>query len=79
VPADRLPQTAAPRVLPLPAPADPELRIRPRLRGVFHQYAFFVSLASGTLLVLLAATTGATLAAAIYAVSVSALFGVGAL
>jgi hemolysin III len=46
---------------------------------VFHQYAFFVSLASGTLLVLLASTTKASVAAAIYAASVSALFGVSAL
>ena len=59
--------------------ADPEPRTKPRLRGVFHQYAFFVSLASGTLLVLLAATTRASVAAAIYAASVSALFGVSAL
>jgi hemolysin III len=79
VPADRLPESAAPRVLPVPATADPEVRIRPRLRGVFHQYAFFVSLASGTLLVLLAATTRASVAVAIYAASVSALFGVSAL
>ena len=56
-----------------------EQRVKPRLRGVFHQYAFFVSLASGTLLVLLAATTRASVAAAIYAASVSALFGVSAL
>jgi hemolysin III len=79
VPADRLPESAAARVLPLPAAADPEVRIRPRLRGVSHQYAFFVSLASGTLLVLLAATTRASVAVAIYAASVSALFGVSAL
>jgi hemolysin III len=79
VPADRLPQSAAPRVLPLPATADPEVRIRPRLRGVLHQYAFFVSLASGTMLVLLAATTRASVAVAVYAASVSALFGVSAL
>jgi hemolysin III len=79
VPADRLPQSAAPRVLPLPATADPEVRIRPRLRGVLHQYAFFVSLASGTVLVLLAATTRASVAVAVYAASVSALFGVSAL
>jgi hemolysin III len=44
-----------------------------------HQYAFFVSLASGTLLVLLAATTRSAVAAAIYAASVSGLFGVSAL
>jgi hypothetical protein len=53
--------------------------MKPRLRGVLHQYAFFASLASGTLLVLLAATTTASVAAAVYATSVSALFGVSAL
>jgi hemolysin III len=79
VPADRLPPSAAPRVLPLPAAAVPEVRVRPRLRGLSHQDAFFASLASGTLLVLLAATPRATLATAIYAASVSALFGVSAL
>ena len=67
------------RGLQTPATAVPEVRVKPRLRGVFHQWAFFVSLASGTLLVMLAATMRATLAAAIYAVSVSALFGVSAL
>ena len=79
MPADLPPQSATPPVLPLPATVDPEVRIRPRLRGVFHQYAFVVSLASGTVLVLLAATTKASLGAAIYAASVSALFGVSAL
>jgi hemolysin III len=63
----------------MPGTVDPEVRVKPRLRGVFHQYAFFVSLASGTLLVLLAATTRTSVAAAIYAASVSALFGVSAL
>ena len=53
----------------------PEVRVKPRLRGVFHQYAFFISLAGGILLVL-AAATWATLATTIYAASVSALFGV---
>jgi hemolysin III len=62
-----------------PAAAVPEVRVRPRLRGLSHQDAFFASLASGTLLVLLAATPRATLATAIYAASVSALFGVSAL
>ena len=46
---------------------------------MFHQYAFFVSLVGGILLVLLATTTRASVAAAIYAASVSALFGVSAL
>jgi hemolysin III len=79
MPADPVARSATPRDLPTPAMANPEPRTKPRLRGVFHQYAFFVSLASGTLLVLLAATTRASVAAAIYAVSVSALFGVSAL
>jgi hemolysin III len=65
--------------LQTPAAAVPEGPGKPRLRGVFHQYAFFVSLASGTLLVVLATTTRASVAAAIYAASVSALFGVSAL
>jgi len=65
--------------LQTPAADLPEDRGKPRLRGVFHQYAFFVSLASGTLLVVLATTTRASVAAAIYAASVSALFGVSAL
>jgi hemolysin III len=79
VPADPVVRPAS-RGLRSTAAAVAEARVKPRLRGVFHQYAFFVSLASGTLLVLLsAATTRATLAAAIYAVSVSALFGVSAL
>jgi hemolysin III len=69
----------------VPAPAEVgadvrvEGRVKPRLRGVFHQYAFFVSLGGGALLVLLAATTRAAVAAAVYALSVSALFGVSAL
>jgi hemolysin III len=79
MPPDPLARSASPRDLPTPAMPNPEPRTKPRLRGVFHQYAFFVSLASGTLLVLLAATTRASVAAAIYAVSVSALFGVSAL
>ena len=54
-------------------------RVKPRLRGVTHEYAFFVSLVLGTALILLAEGTEATVAAAIYAVSLSALFGVSAL
>jgi hemolysin III len=79
MPMERLVRSSTSRVLPMPGTVDPEVRVKPRLRGVFHQYAFFVSLASGTLLVLLAATTRTSVAAAIYAASVSALFGVSAL
>jgi hemolysin III len=53
--------------------------VKPRLRGVFHQWAFFVALAGGAMLVLVAPAGRATLATAVYAVSVAALFGVSAL
>jgi hemolysin III len=51
---------------------------KPKLRGVSHQWAFFVSLFTGVVLVLLAPNGEALLAAAIYAVSVCALFGTSA-
>jgi hemolysin III len=53
--------------------------IKPRLRGVFHEYAFFVSLACGVGLILAASDGRARVAASIYAVAVSALFGTSAL
>src|SRR5215207_7064310 len=52
---------------------------KPRLRGVSHQWAFFVSLLAGTVLVIFAPDGEATFAASIYAVSLSALLGVSAL
>jgi hemolysin III len=52
---------------------------KPRLRGVSHQWAFFVSLASGAALVVAAPAGQPRLAAAIYALSVAALFGTSAL
>jgi hemolysin III len=55
------------------------LNQKPRFRGVSHQWAFFVSLAAGAALVLLANGSKATIAAAIYAFSLSALLGVSAL
>jgi hemolysin III len=55
------------------------LNQKPRLRGVFHQWAFFVSLGAGTALILLANGSRAHIAAAIYAFSLSALLGVSAL
>src|SRR5919106_2402142 len=54
-------------------------RQKPRLRGVSHQWAFFASLVAGAALILAAPTTRATIAAGIYAVSLSALLGVSAL
>jgi hemolysin III len=53
--------------------------VKPKLRGVSHEWAFFISLFFGAALILLAPTPRATLAAAIYAVSLSALFGTSAL
>jgi hemolysin III len=55
------------------------LNQKPRLRGVSHQWAFFVSLGAGAALVLLANGSKATIASAIYAFSLSALLGVSAL
>jgi hemolysin III len=54
-------------------------RQKPRLRGVSHQWAFFVSLVAGAALIVAAPTPRATLAVGIYAISLSALFGVSAL
>ncbi len=56
-----------------------KLSERPRLRGVSHQWAFFVSLAAGAALVVAADTPRATVAMAIYAFSLSALLGTSAL
>ncbi|MDQ6649297.1 MAG: hemolysin III family protein [Actinomycetota bacterium] len=53
--------------------------VKPRLRGVLHEGAFFVSLVSGVVVVLLAGSTRARLATAIYAASVTLLFGTSAL
>jgi hemolysin III len=52
---------------------------KPRLRGVWHQWAFFVSVAIGAALVIAAPAGQPRIAAAIYAVSVAALFGTSAL
>jgi hemolysin III len=52
---------------------------KPALRGVLHEVAFFVSVVSGVALVVAAPTTGSKLVMAVYAVSISALFGVSAL
>ena len=52
---------------------------KPRLRGVSHQWAFFVSVALGAALVIVAPSGQPRLAAAIYALTVAALFGTSAL
>ena len=52
---------------------------KPRLRGVLHMWSFFASVALGVFLVIFAPGVRGTVAAAIYAGSVAALFGVSAL
>jgi hemolysin III len=53
--------------------------IKPKLRGVSHQYAFFVSLGCGAALIAAASAGRARLAASVYALAVSALLGTSAL
>src|SRR5690349_18086157 len=53
--------------------------VKPRMRGVLHQYAFFVSIALGAALVIAAHGGRARLAAGIYAFAVSGLLGTSAL
>jgi hemolysin III len=57
----------------------PSAPVKPKLRGVLHEYAFFVSVPCGAGLILAASGGRARLAAAIYAVAVSALLGTSAL
>jgi hemolysin III len=57
----------------------PPAPVRPSLRGVSHQYAFFVSIGCGVGLILAASGGRARVAATIYAVAVSALLGTSAL
>jgi hemolysin III len=62
-----------------PQSATLDLRVKPRLRGVLHQWAFAVSLAAGLGLVLEAESARARIAVTIYGLSVAALFGTSAL
>lgn len=59
--------------------AVPALLKKPRLRGVLHEYSFFVSLGSGLMLVLASSPDLARIASAIYASALAGLFGVSAL
>jgi len=52
---------------------------RPRLRGVLHQWAFFISVVLGTLLVTFSPAGEARTATLVYALAVCGLFGVSAL
>jgi hemolysin III len=53
--------------------------VKPRLRGVLHEGAFFVSLAVAPLLILSADATRSRVAAAVFAASVATCFGASAL
>jgi hemolysin III len=53
--------------------------VRPLLRGVSHQYAFFVAVAFGVALVVAAEGARARLSAAVFAASVATMFGISAL
>ena len=61
-----------------PSPASPAL-VKPRLRGVLHQWAFFASRGLGLVLVLAANGGRETFAASVYAASVAGLLGTSAL
>ncbi len=54
-------------------------KVKPKLRGVIHEYSFPVSLVAGGLLVYFAAGGRERLALAIYAISLSALLGTSAI
>jgi hemolysin III len=58
--------------------ATPPIPVRPRLRGVIHQWSFFVALIAGVTLVALAPSGRATAAAAIYAAALAGLLGTSA-
>jgi hemolysin III len=53
--------------------------VRPRLRGVLHQYAFFASLVFGIALVIGASDASERLSAAVFATALATMFGVSAL
>ena len=59
--------------------AAPVVRTRPKFRGVFHEWAFFASLAIGGVLIAHASGERETVAAAVFAGSVAAMFGASAL
>ncbi|WP_354698266.1 hypothetical protein DSM112329_03934 [Paraconexibacter sp. AEG42_29] len=62
-----------------PLPPDALVPVKPSLRGVSHQIAFFVAIGLGVALVLTAPGGRATATAAVYAAGVCGLFGISAL
>jgi hemolysin III len=61
------------------APSKPTPPVKPKLRGVVHQWSFFVALAAGIALVVLAPAGRATAACAVYALALCGLLGTSAL
>jgi hemolysin III len=53
--------------------------VKPRLRGVFHHYAFYVAVAAGAVLVAFSDSRRELVATWIYAAALAAMFGVSAL
>jgi hemolysin III len=53
--------------------------LRPRFRGVLHQYAFFVSLVLGAALVAGASGSGERVSSLVFAAALAAMFGISAL
>jgi hemolysin III len=58
---------------------EPPVPLKPRLRGVLHQWAFVSSVPLGVALVVAAEDVRARIAVTVYAVSLVALFGISAL
>ena len=56
-----------------------EVLPKPRLRGVFHQYAFYVALVAGAVLVAVSDSGRELFATWVYAAALAAMFGVSAL
>jgi hemolysin III len=56
-----------------------DIELKPRLRGVFHQYAFYVAMIAGAVLVAVSDSARELVATWIYAVALAAMFGVSAL
>jgi hemolysin III len=53
--------------------------VKPRLRGVLHQYSFFVALVGGAVLIIVAHGARTRVAMTVYALSVAGLLGTSAL
>ncbi len=73
------PGTATPRRRSYEARTLEPAEAKPRLRGVIHEVAFLVSVVAGTVLVAAAPTAGSKAVCTVYALSISALFGVSTL